>query len=84
MVNDVIKSNNITAIGKIFADGVFDNNDVFGCLADNRTMPCIKVRRNARVKKTNHILRNLSVISEKQFAGVEGQNCKLWKEIVDC
>ena len=29
-------------------------------------MPCIKVRKNAKLKKTNHLLRNLSVISQKK------------------
>lgn len=66
LVQNIIKSNNITAIGKLFADGAFDNNGVFRCLADNGIMPCIKVRRNSRVKKTNHFLRNLSVISQKK------------------
>ena len=66
LVQNIIKSNNITAIGKLFADGAFDNNAVFRCLADNGIMPCIKVRRNTRVKKTNHFLRNLSVISQKK------------------
>jgi DDE family transposase len=66
LVQNIIKSNNITAIGKLFADGAFDNNGVFRCLADNGIMPCIKVRRNAKVKKTNHFLRNLSVIFQKK------------------
>ena len=52
--------------GKVFADGAYDSNAVFKCLADNGILPCIKVRRNARVKKTNHILRNLSVTSQKK------------------
>jgi hypothetical protein len=38
----------------------------FGCLPDSGILPCIKVRKNAKVnKKTNHILRNLTVISQK-------------------
>ena len=35
-------------------------------VADNGIIPCIKVRRNARVKRTNHFFRNLSVISQKK------------------
>jgi DDE family transposase len=67
LVEDIIKSEDIsTTTGKLFADGAFDNNDVFRCLADNGILPCIKVRRNTRVKKTNHILRNLAVISQKK------------------
>ena len=34
-------------------------------VADNEILPCIKVRRNARVKKTNNTFRNLSAISQK-------------------
>ncbi len=34
--------------------------------ADNGILPCIKVRKNAKIKlKKGHILRNLSVISQK-------------------
>ena len=66
LVQNIIKSNSATAIGKLFADGAFDNNGVFRCLADNGITPCIKVRINARVKKTNHFLRNLSVIFQKK------------------
>ena len=45
LVDDVIKSDNIMAIGKLFADGAYDNNNIFRFLADNGIMPCIKVRR---------------------------------------
>jgi hypothetical protein len=44
LVIDVIKSNNITAIGKLFADGAY-YKDIFRCLTDNGIMPCIKVRK---------------------------------------
>ena len=60
LVEDMKKSNHMSA-GKVFADGAYDSNAVFKYLSDNGILPCIKVRRNARVKKTNHILRNLSV-----------------------
>jgi|SRR6476619_1039576 len=54
-------------------------------VADNGIVYCIKVRRNARVKKTNHFLKNLSVIFQKKNnLRVEGQQRKLWKEEVDC
>jgi hypothetical protein len=79
LIDDVIKTDSMTptaaTIGKLFADGAFDNNDVFRCLADNGIMPCIKIRRNARVKKTNHILRNMSVIFQKN-------NLQGWKDSV--
>src|SRR3954453_8331468 len=61
LVDEVTKSKkNITLVGKVFADGAYDSNAVFGCLADNGILPCIKVRKNARVKKTNNTFRNLS------------------------
>ena len=80
LIDGVIKSDNMTTtaattIGKLFADGAYDSNDVFRCLAENGIVPCIKVRRNARVKKTNHILRNLSVIFQKN-------NLQEWKDSV--
>jgi hypothetical protein len=74
LVDEIIDSDNITTMGKLFADGdAFDNNGVFRCLADNEIMQCIKVRRNAKVKKTNHIFRNLSVIFQKN-------NLQGWKD----
>jgi hypothetical protein len=69
LVNDVIKSDNLTpiAIGKLFADGAYDGNDIFRYLSDNGILPCIKVRKNSKVRlKTGYILRNLSVISQKK------------------
>ena len=62
LVSNIIKSKNIT-FDKIIADRAYYNsNAVFNCLAaDNGILPCIKVRKNARVnKKTNNIFRNLS------------------------
>jgi hypothetical protein len=67
LVDNIIKSDNVTTIIKLFADdGAFDSNDIFRYLSDNRILPCIKVRNNANIKlKKGHILRNLSVISQK-------------------
>ncbi len=65
MVEDIVKSNKI--IGKLFADGAYEGNDIFRFLADNGIMPCIKVRKNAKVGwKKGNILRNLSVIAQKK------------------
>ena len=65
LVEDIAKSKSVT-IDMILADGTYDGNDIFRCLSDNGILPCIKVRKNARIKlKTNHILRNLSVISQR-------------------
>ncbi len=66
LVEDIIKSDSMASIGKLFADGAYDGNDIFRCLSDNGILPCIKVRKNAKVRlKKGHILRNLSVISQK-------------------
>jgi len=75
LVDEIIDSDSITTIGKLLADGAYDGNDIFRRLADNGILPCIKVRRNARVKKTNHIFRNLSVMFQKN-------NLQEWKDSV--
>ena len=69
LVENIIKSDNVTiVIGKLFADGAYEGNDIFRYLGgDNGILPCIKVRNNSRVRwKKGHILRNLSVISQKK------------------
>ena len=74
LVDDLTKSNSITKIGKLFADGAYDGNEIFRYLsADNGILPCIKVRKNAKVRwKTGHHQKSVSYISEKRFAKVEG------------
>ena len=49
LVQNIIKSNSVTA-SKLFADGAYDSNGIFRCLADNGILPCIKVRKNAKVR----------------------------------
>jgi hypothetical protein len=67
LVENIIESDSMAAISKLFTDGAYDGNDVFRCLADNGIFLCIKVRKNAQVKlKTGNILRNRSVISQKK------------------
>ncbi len=74
LVENIIKSNKI--IGKVFADGAYDNNDIFRYLSDYGILPCIKARKNARVGwKKGNILRNLCVISQKK-------DLKSWKDSV--
>ena len=78
LVDNIIKSEDIstTTLGKLFGDdGAYEGNDIFRYLGDKGILPCIKVRKNARVrwKKENH-LRNLSVISQKN--DLQG-----WKDI---
>ncbi len=68
LVDGVIKSDSMitTAIGKLFADGAYDNNDIFKHLGDKGILSCIKVRKNAKVQwKKGNILRNLSVLAPK-------------------
>ena len=65
LVQNIIKSNSVTA-SKLFADGAYDSNGIFRCLADNGILPCIKVRKNAKVRwKKGNMLRNLSVLAQK-------------------
>ena len=73
---NIIKSDSITTIGKLFADGAYEGNDIFRYLGDNGILPYIKVRKNAKVRlKKGHILRNLSVISQKN-------DLQRWKDSV--
>jgi len=69
LVDETIKSDNMllaATIGKLFADGAYDNNDIFRYLEDNGILPCIKVRKNARIRwKKGNILRNLSVLAQR-------------------
>ena len=76
LANEIVKSNKI--IGKLlFADdGTYEGNDIFRYLsADNGILPCIKVRKNAKIKlKDGNFIRNLSVISQKK-------DLQKWKEV---
>jgi DDE family transposase len=77
LVKNVIKSDSrkIT-ISKLFADGIYDDNDIFRCIADNGILPRIKVRKNARVRlKTGHFFRNLSVLAQRN-------DIRKWKDSV--
>ena len=48
LIQSIIKSNSATA-SKLFADGAYDSNETFRYLSDNGILPCIKVRKNAKV-----------------------------------
>jgi hypothetical protein len=53
LIENIIKSEDMsttTAIGKLFGDGAYEGNGIFRCLADNGILPCIKVRKNAKVR----------------------------------
>ncbi len=68
LVENIIKSDNMTTLGKLFADGAYDGNEIFRCLADNGILPCIKVRKNAQVKlKTGNILETYQLYLRKMI-----------------
>ncbi len=76
LIDEVIESDKKITIGKLFADGAYDGNNIFRFSADNGIQPCIKVRKNARVRwKKGNILRNLSVLSQKN-------DLQKWKDSV--
>jgi hypothetical protein len=74
LFDETIKSNKNITLGKLIADGAYDNNDIFRYLTDNGILPCIKVRKNARIRwKKGNILRNLSVLAQRN-------DLQKWKE----
>ena len=78
LVNDVIKSDKRITVGKLIAEyGAYEGNEIFRFLEDNNgIMPCIKVRKNARVRwKKGNILRNLSVLAQRN-------DLQKWKDSV--
>ncbi len=76
LIENIIKSDNMVSIGKLFGDGAYDNNDIFRYLSDNGILPCIKVRKNSRVRwKKGNILRNLSVLAQRN-------DLQKWKDSV--
>ena len=77
LVENIIESDKKITIGNLFAeDGAYDGNEIFRYLWDNGILPCIKVRKNSRIRwKKGNILRNLSVISQKN-------DLQKWKDSV--
>ena len=68
LVDGIIKSDRKLTIGKLFTDGAYDNNDIFRFLSDNGILPCIKVRKNARVGwKKGNTLRNPQLYPRKKI-----------------
>lgn len=66
LVENIIKSDDMVSIGKLFGDGAYEGNNIFRFLSDNGIQPCIKVRKNARIRwKKGSILRNLSLGTKK-------------------
>ena len=76
LVDEAIKSDKSITLGKLIADGAYDDNEIFRYLGDNGIQPCIKVRKNARIRwKKGNILRNLSVL-------VQRNDLQKWKNSV--
>jgi uncharacterized protein with FMN-binding domain len=64
---NIIESDSVIEIGKLFGDGAYEGNDFFRCLVDNGILPCIKVRKNARVgwKKGTYSEKSVSFGTKK-------------------
>ena len=76
LVDEIIDSDSITTIGKLFADGAYEGNEIFRNLGDNGIMPCIKVRKNAKVGwKKGNFFRNLAVLAQRN-------DLQKWKDSV--
>ncbi|MGA7541631.1 MAG: IS5 family transposase, partial [Nitrososphaeraceae archaeon] len=74
LVDDItIKQNKV--VETAIMDGAYDNNKNFQFLSFKGINPAIKVRKNARIRKTNHYLRNKTVNMQKN-------NLQQWKDSV--
>ena len=84
LVENIIESDKKITIGNLFAeDGAYDGNEIFRYLGDNGILPCIKVRKNSKIRwKKGNILRNLTVLAQKNDWYKERQR-KLWTKM-DC
>ena len=75
LVDDItIKQNKV--VETAIMDGAYDSNNNFQILSFKGIQPAIKVRKNAKYRKTNHYLRNKNVQSQKT-------NLQQWKDSVD-
>ncbi len=75
LVDDItIKQNKM--IETAIMDGSYDSNNNFQILSFKGIKPAIKVRKNARIRKTNHYLRNKTVNMQKT-------NLQQWKDSVN-
>ena len=74
LVDDIIKSNSMTTtIGKLFADGDYESNDIFRCLADNGIMPWIKVWKNAKVNWKQDIFLEICQLYPRKMICKDGR-----------
>jgi IS5 family transposase len=62
-------------ITKVLADGAYDSNSIFQFLSNRGILPCIRLRKNSKVKASNQFLRNLSVIDQTN-------DLRRWKDSV--
>jgi hypothetical protein len=77
LVDNVSIDDGFAVVGRVLGDGAYDSNDTFRFLSERGIMPCIKVRKNSRVRwKTANLFRNLSVIAQR------GNNYEQWKDSV--
>jgi IS5 family transposase len=75
LVDDItIKQNKV--VETAIMDGAYDSNNNFQFLSFKGIQPAIKVRKNAKYRKTNHYLRNKNVQLQKT-------NLQQWKDSVD-
>jgi IS5 family transposase len=75
LVDDItIKQNKVVETAVM--DVAYDSNENFQFLSFKGIQPAIKVRKNAKCRKTNHYLRNKNVQSQKT-------NIQQWKDSVD-
>lgn len=74
LVEDILSTNGSSIIDKLLADGAYDSNDIFRYISEKGIVPCIKVRKNSRVRKTGNFFRNLSVIAQRR------NNYEKWKD----
>ena len=77
LVENIIESDKKITIGNLFAeDGAYDGNEIFRYLWDNGILPCIKVRKNSKIRwKKGNILRNLTVLAQRN-------DIQKWKDSV--
>ena len=74
LVDDITIKNN-KEIDTAIMDGAYDSNKNFQFLSFKGINPAIKVRKNARIRKDNHYLRNKTVKMQKN-------NLQEWKNSV--
>ena len=67
LVDNVIISDKKITIGKLIAEDVpHDSNNIIRYLGDNGILPCIKARKNSKIRwKKGNILRNLAVLAQR-------------------